>query len=64
MARFDLFQLPDGQGFVVEVQSNHASGKVRTRVVAPLIPLQTLGKPIAGLNPIVRIDGREYVFVA
>ena len=37
MARFDLFRLPDGQGYVVDVQSDHASEKVRTRVVVPLV---------------------------
>lgn len=64
VARFDLFRLPGNQGYIVEVQSDHASSRVRTRVVVPLIPLDVLGEPIAGLNPIVRIDGREYAFVA
>lgn len=64
MARFDLFRLPDDQGYVVDVQSNHASEKVRTRVVVPLVPLTELGKPITGLNPVLRIDDRDYAFVA
>jgi toxin CcdB len=64
MARFDLFRLPGDQGYVVEVQSDHASTKVRTRVVVPLIPLEALGTPIASLNPIVRLDGHDYAFVA
>lgn len=64
MARFDLFRLPDGQGYVVDVQSDHASEKVRTRVVVPLLPVAELGTPIAHLNPVVRIDGRDHAFVA
>lgn len=64
MARFDLFQLPNDQGYVVEVQSDHASATVRTRVVVPLIPLEVLRRPITDLNPIVRVDDRDYVFVA
>ena len=64
MARFDLFRLPDDRGYVVDVQSDHASTKLRTRVVVPLIPLAALSKPITGLNPIVRVDGQDYVFVA
>jgi toxin CcdB len=64
MARFDLFCLPDGQGYVVDVQSDHASEKVRTRVVVPLVPVAELGTPIARLNPVVRIEGRDYAFVA
>jgi toxin CcdB len=64
MARFDLFRLRGEQGYVVDVQSNHASTKVRTRVVVPLIPLDELGKSIEDLNPIVRVGGRDYAFVA
>ncbi len=64
MARFDLFRLPGEQGYVVDVQSNHASEKVRTRVVVPLLPVADLGKPIAGLNPVLCIEGRDYAFVA
>lgn len=64
MARFDLYRLPNDQGYVVDVQSDHASAKVRTRVVVPLVPLDVLRAPITDLNPIVPIDGRDYVFVA
>jgi toxin CcdB len=64
MARFDLFKLPGGHGYVVDVQSNHASTKVRTRIVVPLIPLTKLGRPIADLNPIVSVEGHDYAFVA
>jgi toxin CcdB len=64
MARFDLFRLAGDQGYVVDVQSNHASEKLRTRVVVPLVPVAKLGKVIADLNPVVRIDKEHYAFVA
>jgi toxin CcdB len=64
VARFDLFRLPGDHGYIVDVQSDHASAKVRTRVVVPLVPVDVLGQPITDLNPIVHIDGRDYVFVA
>ena len=64
MARFDLFALPDGAGYVVDVQSDHASQHVHTRVVVPLIPLSVLGTPISKLNPIIMVEGTEYAFVA
>ena len=64
MARFDLFRLPGSQGYVVDVQSDHASEEVRTRVVVPLVPVADLGQPIAGLNPVFRIDGSDHAFVA
>jgi hypothetical protein len=49
MARYDLFRLPDDQGYVVDVQSNHASGMLRTRVVVPLVPVAEPGKLIGSL---------------
>jgi len=49
---------------VVDVQSNHASEKVKTRVVVPLVPLDELGPPITHLNPVIRIDERDYAFIA
>ncbi len=63
MARFDLFRLAGNQGYVVDVQSNHASEKVRTRVVVPLVPMEKLGKPITDLNPVLSIDNKDYAFV-
>ncbi len=48
---------------MVDVQSNHASEKVTTRVVVPLVPLDDLGRPITHLNPLVRIDDRDYAFI-
>ena len=64
MARFDLFELPGGEGYVVDVQSDHVSQQLRTRVVVPLIPTSELGKPISKLNPVFKIEGRDYAFVA
>lgn len=55
MARFDLYRLPTGQQLVVDIQSDHASAKVGTRVVAPLLPVDELGALITGLNPVIRI---------
>ena len=64
MARFDLFRLSGDQGYVVDVQSDHVSALVQTRVVVPLIRLDVLGKPISNLNPVLCIEGHEYAFVA
>ena len=64
MAQFDLFMLPDDQGYVVEVQSDHTSGRVRTGIVVPLVPRASIGTPITDINPIVSIDGQDYVFLA
>ena len=64
MARFDLYRLADGGQYVVDVQSGHASTKVRTRIVAPLLPVEEIGTLISELNPVVRIQGRDYAFLA
>lgn len=64
MAQFDLFMLPDDQGYVVEVQSDQTSARVRTGIVVPLVPRKTVGTPITDINPIVQIEGRDYVFLA
>jgi hypothetical protein len=40
--RFDLYRLPRGGRYVVDVQSDHASAKVNTRVVAPLLKVDIL----------------------
>ncbi len=63
MARFDLYALPAGAGYIVDVQSDHASEHVRTRVVAPLLPVEELGRPIAKLNPTLRLGARDYALV-
>ena len=52
MARFDLYHNPDG-GYLLDVQTdllNH----LNTRMVVPLLPMQTAPKPAATLNPVLR----------
>ena len=64
MPRFDLYRPPTGQQLVMDVQSDHVSAKVGTRVVAPLISVDELGALITGLNAVIRIHDRDYAFVA
>ena len=64
MPRFDLYRPPAGQQLVMDVQSDHASAKAGTRVVAPLISVDELGALITGLNAVIRIHDRDYAFVA
>jgi toxin CcdB len=59
VARFDLYRLAEGQGYVVDVQSDHASEMVGTRVVAPLMPVEEIGPLISELNPVLRIGDRD-----
>lgn len=63
--QFDVFANPNIEGrrwrpFVVVIQSQFLA-HFRTRVVVPLVP-KTEIKPVARLNPIVTIGGKELYF--
>jgi toxin CcdB len=60
MARFDLYAgLGAGKGYVVDVQADLLE-QLATRVVIPLVPRGT-SMVVRDLNPVARIDGRDYV---
>ena len=62
MAQFDLFQNPRSRAypFLLDVQADLLRD-LASRVVAPLAPVSKLrGKPLARLNPIVSIAGRDH----
>ena len=62
MARFDVYVSPDGPGYVVDVQADLLES-LKTRVVVPLLPLESAPKPARRLNPIFEIAGDPHVFV-
>jgi toxin CcdB len=65
MAQFDLFRNPRGgeYPFLLDIQAD-ILGQLATRVVVPLVTLKGYGvKPLQRLNPIVRIDAKDYVLV-
>ncbi len=62
MAQFDVYRLSDG-ALVVDLQAD-LLGELTTRVVAPLLPLRSLGKPIKRLNPTFTIAGRRFALAA
>lgn len=62
MAQFDLSRNPRSKTypFLLDVQADLLRD-LASRVVVPLAPLPKLrGKPLARLNPVVSIAGREY----
>lgn len=60
MARqFEVFRTGAGM-LVVAVQGNLLDG-LRTRVVAPLLPVGAAGRPMVGVNPEVRFADAIYV---
>jgi len=62
MAQYDVFQNPDGYGYLLDVQSDLLDG-LTTRLVVPLMPQTQAPKPAARLNPIVNIAEEPLIMV-
>lgn len=62
MAKFDVYRLPDSGGLLLDCQADLLSD-FGTRLVVPLLPSADAPKPVARLNPVFEIDGRDYVMV-
>ncbi|OAN79146.1 hypothetical protein A8B82_08400 [Sulfitobacter sp. EhC04] len=61
MARFSVHELP-GAGRVVNLQSDFLDW-AETRVVAPLVPLDQSPPPAKHLNPVITLDGNQFVLI-
>jgi toxin CcdB len=59
MARFDVY-LSGSTGLLLDVQTNLLAG-LNTRVVVPLLPLDTAPKAAKRLNPIFDIENQPYL---
>lgn len=62
MARYDVYAVLGDQGYVVDVQSDLLED-LNTRVVVPLMSLDTAPKPADRLNPVFNLNGIDYVLV-
>lgn len=61
MARFSVHDLPGG-GRVVNLQSDFLDW-AETRVVAPLVPVDQGPPPAKHLNPVIELDGGQFVLI-
>jgi toxin CcdB len=61
MARFSVHDLPGG-GRVVNLQSDFLDW-ANTQVVAPLVPLDQSPPPAKHLNPVISLDGGQFVLI-
>lgn len=61
MARFSVHQMPGGS-LVVNLQSDLLDW-AETRIVAPLMPLNQSPPPAKHLNPVIAIDGTQFVLI-
>ena len=59
MARFDVYRTSSA-GYLLDVQTDLLAG-LNTRVVVPLLPLDTAPKAAKRLNPIFDIDNQSYL---
>ena len=60
MARHDIHVMPEGVGYLLDVQSDLLFD-LNTRVVVPLLPEESAPKSAARLNPAFRIEGSLHV---
>ena len=60
MACYDVYPNPDGEGWLLDVQSDLLT-KTKTRVVIPLLPGETVPPPLKRLHPVFDIGGRRVV---
>ncbi|MDA9009142.1 CcdB family protein [Alphaproteobacteria bacterium] len=62
MAKFDVYANPSGFGYLVDLQADVFEA-MRSRVVAPLMPIDTFEVVSERLNPKFVIDGEEFVLL-
>jgi toxin CcdB len=62
MAKYDVYRLREGRGFLLDCQAD-VLGDLNTRFVVPLLPENEAPKPATRLNPIFNVTGRRVVMV-
>lgn len=60
MGRYDVYRSPDGNGLLLDVQSDFLDN-LTTRVVVPLFAQETKPQAVKRLHPGFVIDGQTYV---
>jgi toxin CcdB len=60
MARFSVYQNPDGQGYLLDLQAD-INSHFASRVFAPLLPLELIPDFAQSLNPVFEINGERVV---
>ena len=63
MAKYDVYENPEGIGLLLNVQADLLE-TLNTRLVVPLLPLSNAPLPAKRLNPLFEIDSENYVMVS
>lgn len=63
MAKFDIYKLPSsGAAFLLDLQDDILDG-LSTRVVAPLISNDEVPKRMKIINPLIIVEGKDYLLM-
>jgi len=62
MARYNVYANPGGSGYLLDVQAEVHS-HFNTRMVVPLLPIDSAPQPAKTLNPIFNIADQPHVMV-
>ena len=62
MAQYDVFQNPEGSGYLLDVQSDLLDG-LSTRLVIPLLLASQAPRPATRLTPVMRIGDASHIMV-
>ena len=62
MARHDVYENPDGNGYLLDLQSDFFS-VLDSRIVAPLVPFGGELLHSARLNPVFEIRGERHIML-
>lgn len=62
MARFDIYRMPDSNGYLLDIQANFLS-HIDTRLVVPLLPLDEASRPAVRLNPCFHIGTEKVAMI-
>ncbi len=62
MTRFDVYQNPDGAGYLLDVQADLLK-HLNTRVVVPLMAFNDAPRPAKRLNPTFQVGGEDVIMV-
>jgi toxin CcdB len=68
MAQFDIYENPnrtpgDPVKYLLDLQAGHLDD-LPTRVVAPLVPPESLGPPMRILNPRIEVHGEPHILLS
>ncbi len=60
MAQFDYYRIPGNVGYLLDCQAEILA-YLNTRLIIPLLPIDTSVKPAQHLNPVFKLGQKSYV---